>query len=108
MTSAAYRQVIAAPPRATCSFLDKNANKESIPMTDQSSIYDKIGDEFARHWTVNHSKGEYGNGRKTKNTVEGVFDLYARNEGYLSALQRATLATLPHRFRVPLHQSRVA
>lgn len=58
--------------------LDKNADKASILMTDESTIYDKIGDEFARHWTVNHSKGEYGRGRATTNTVEGFFSIFKR------------------------------
>lgn len=58
--------------------LRKNADRKSVLMTDESSIYDKIGDEFARHWTVNHSKGEYGKGRKSTNTVEGCFSIFKR------------------------------
>ena len=37
----------------------KNASRDSFLMTDESRVYPKIGDEFAGHGTVNHSKDEY-------------------------------------------------
>ncbi len=37
----------------------KNADKASMLMTDESTIYTKIGKDFALHGTVNHSASEY-------------------------------------------------
>ena len=37
-------------------------------MTDESSIYTKVGKEFAQHGVVNHSAGDYLDGDKTTNT----------------------------------------
>ncbi len=36
-----------------------NVNRASILMTDESTIYPKIGEEFTAHHTVNHSANEY-------------------------------------------------
>lgn len=36
-----------------------NANRASVLMSDEASIYPKIGAEFANHLTVNHSANEY-------------------------------------------------
>ena len=58
----------------------KHASRKSYLMTDESSVYPKIGDEFAGHGTVNHSAGEYvtTGGFKHTNTVESHFALIKR------------------------------
>ncbi len=58
----------------------KHASRKSYLMTDESSVYPKIGEEFAGHGTVNHSTGEYvtTGGFKHTNTVESHFALIKR------------------------------
>ena len=38
----------------------------------------RLGDEFAKHESVNHSAKEYARGTVTTNTVEGYFSLFKR------------------------------
>ncbi|MCL2829620.1 MAG: IS1595 family transposase [Betaproteobacteria bacterium] len=47
-------------------------------MTDESSVYTKVGKEFAQHGVVNHSSGEYAKGDITTNTVESSFAILKR------------------------------
>jgi ISXO2-like transposase domain len=47
-------------------------------MTDESRLYTKVGEEFARHETVNHSGGEYVRGDAHTNTIEGYFSIFKR------------------------------
>ena len=53
-------------------------------MTDEAARYANIGDEFAKHDAVDHSRGEYGyTDRKTNiqiniNTVEGFYSIFKR------------------------------
>jgi hypothetical protein len=53
-------------------------------MTDEASRYQKIGSEFAKHDSVDHSRGEYGyTDRKTgtkvnTNTIEGYYSIFKR------------------------------
>ena len=42
-------------------------------MTDESSVYTKIGREFAQHGAVNHSVGEYADGDTPPTPVESSF-----------------------------------
>ena len=66
-------------------------------MTDESSVYPKIGDEFAGHGTVNHSAGEYvtTGGFKHTNTVESHFALIKRGVfGNFHSISEAH----PHRY----------
>lgn len=52
---------------------------ESHLMTDQAKMYKKIGKDFAKHSTVNHSIGEYVRRKKFHtNTVEGFFSVFKR------------------------------
>ena len=55
-------------------------SRASHLMTDESTIYPKIGEEFAGHETVNHSINEYvrHGGFTHTNTVEGYFSLLKR------------------------------
>jgi transposase-like protein len=55
-----------------------NISDESRLHTDESKLYHYIGQEFAAHETVNHSKKEYARGDITTNTVEGYFAIFKR------------------------------
>lgn len=56
----------------------ENAARESRLQTDESRLYRKVGQEFAAHETLNHSKKEYARGDVTTNTVEGYFSIFKR------------------------------
>src|SRR5271165_1993871 len=61
-----------------------NLDRESHVMTDEAARYAKLGDEFAKHDAVDHSRGEYGyidrkSGAKVNiNTVEGYYSIFKR------------------------------
>jgi transposase-like protein len=61
-----------------------NLSRESHVMTDEAARYAKLGDEFADHHAVDHSRGEYGyTDRKTgvkvnTNTMEGYYSIFKR------------------------------
>src|SRR6185312_3527134 len=57
------------------------ADRKSYLMTDEATVYDKLGREFAGHGTVNHSAEEYvrTGGFHHTNTVEGFFALLKRS-----------------------------
>ena len=61
-----------------------NLDRESHVMTDEAATYGKLGDEFAKHDAVDHSRGEYGytnrnTGTKINtNTVEGFYSIFKR------------------------------
>jgi len=52
--------------------------KKARLMTDDTSVYNKVGKEFASHEKVNHSAGEYARGDVTTNTVESSFAVFKR------------------------------
>jgi transposase-like protein len=62
----------------------ENLARESHVMTDEAARYAKLGNEFAKHDAVDHSRGEYGyTDRKTgvkinTNTVEGYYSIFKR------------------------------
>jgi transposase-like protein len=58
--------------------LVKHADARSILMTDEARVYKKVGKDYAEHHSVNHSKGEYGAGEATTNTIEGFFSIFKR------------------------------
>lgn len=58
--------------------IKENAKRDSVLMTDESPIYDRIGSEMKRHFTVNHGKKEYSRGFVSTNTVEGYFSIFKR------------------------------
>jgi transposase-like protein len=64
--------VTAKTPRL---IITKHASRKSYLMTDEALVYPKIGDEFAGHGTVNHSKDEYvrTGGFHHTNTIESHF-----------------------------------
>jgi transposase-like protein len=61
-----------------------NLDRETHVMTDEANRYSKIGDEFAKHDMVDHSRGEYGytdreTGAKINtNTIEGYYSIFKR------------------------------
>jgi hypothetical protein len=75
--------------------MKKHADSLSVPMTDDSPIYPLIGDDFARHYRVNHSKGEYSRlaGYAYTNTVESHFALLKR--GIIGTFHTISEAHLP-------------
>jgi transposase-like protein len=59
----------------------RNADRKSWLMTDEAPVYEKIGEEFKGHGTVNHSKDEYSRlgGFYTTNSAESFFALLKRS-----------------------------
>jgi transposase-like protein len=55
-----------------------NADRKSVLMTDDHSVYPSVGAHFADHQTVNHSQYEYARGPVSTNTIEGVFSIFKR------------------------------
>jgi transposase-like protein len=61
-----------------------NVAKETHVMTDESNTYTKLGDHFAKHDAVDHSREEWGyTDRKTgtkinTNTIEGFYSIFKR------------------------------
>jgi hypothetical protein len=61
-----------------------NLDRETHLMTDEAAHYTRVGAEFERHDTVQHTRGEYGyTDRKTgakvnTNTVEGYYSIFKR------------------------------
>ena len=56
----------------------ENVNPLSHLMTDELTGYEKVGERFASHQTVVHSKYEYVRGDVYVNTAEGYFSLLKR------------------------------
>jgi transposase-like protein len=55
-----------------------NLSREARLMTDEHTMYRRIGREFAAHGAVRHFDGEYVRGDITTNTVEGAFSIFKR------------------------------
>ena len=55
-----------------------NLSREARLMTDEHTMYKKIGREFAEHSSVMHYNREYVRGDVTTNTVEGSFAIFKR------------------------------
>ena len=57
-----------------------NASRESWLMTDESSAYKTVGQEFKGHSAVNHGAGEYArlNGLIHSNSAENFFSIFKR------------------------------
>ena len=55
-----------------------NLSREARLMTDEATMYRKIGREFAEHSAVHHYNKEYVRGDITTNTVEGAFSIFKR------------------------------
>ncbi|MER9440845.1 IS1595 family transposase [Mesorhizobium sp. M0340] len=55
-----------------------NIAKETALMTDEAGLYRRVGQEFASHDFVTHSKDEYVRGTVHTNTVEGFYSIFKR------------------------------
>jgi transposase-like protein len=61
-----------------------NLSRETHVMTDEAKRYAQLGDEFAKHDAIDHSREEYGyTDRKTgvkvnTNTIEGYYSIFKR------------------------------
>jgi hypothetical protein len=56
----------------------ENLSREARLMTDEHTMYRRIGREFAEHGAVKHYEREYVRGDITTNTVEGAFSIFKR------------------------------
>jgi transposase-like protein len=93
---AARSFVVSSVNKKTVSkILFTNADRKSVLMTDEHTVYPSVGAHFADHWTVNHSKYEYVRGQATTNTVEGYFSIFKR--GMKGVYQHCSEAHL-HRY----------
>ena len=55
-----------------------NIDRETRLHTDESRLYVRVGDEFAAHETVTHSRKEYVRGDVHTNSAEGYFSIFKR------------------------------
>lgn len=55
-----------------------NIAKESALMTDEATLYRRLGREFTSHEYVKHSADEYVRGTVHTNTVEGYYSIFKR------------------------------
>jgi hypothetical protein len=60
------------------SIVMENLSREARLMTDEHTMYKKIGREFAEHSAVHHYNKEYVRGDVTTNTIEGAFSIFKR------------------------------
>jgi transposase-like protein len=58
--------------------LRANLSREAKLMTDEHASYKEVGQDFASHDTVNHSRDEYVRGDIYTNTVEGYYSIFKR------------------------------
>ena len=59
--------------------LEKHVDKTSILMTDDTHVYNLVGEEFAAHEKVNHTRSEYVREKVWHtNTIEGAFSHFDR------------------------------
>jgi transposase-like protein len=72
----------------------KHVSRQSRLMTDESTVYPSVGDEFAGHESVNHSAGEYVRGDAHTNSAESNFAL----------LKRGVYGTFHHISEAHLHR----
>ena len=54
----------------------QNIARETRLHTDETTLYVKVGAEFATHETVNHSRKEYARGDVTTKSVKGHFSIF--------------------------------
>ena len=94
--------------------IEANIARESHVMTDEASQYIKLGNKFADHKAVDHSRGEYGwtdhrTGEKVNtNSVEGFYSVFKR--GMIGIYQHCSEKHL-HRYTAEFdfrHSNRIA
>lgn len=67
-----------ADSNSVAAIVNENIAKESRLHTDESRLYTRVGENFASHETVVHSRKEYARGDVTTNSVEGYFSIFKR------------------------------
>jgi transposase-like protein len=67
-----------ASPQAVRDVMVKHVSRKSTLHTDESGIYKALGQEFAAHKTINHSRGDYVKGNVHTNTVENLWSVFKR------------------------------
>lgn len=55
-----------------------NVPRDTVLFTDESRLYTKTGQEYAKHETVKHSAGEYARGNVHTNNIEGYFGVFKK------------------------------
>jgi transposase-like protein len=70
--------VAVADAENVAKIVNENILRETRLHTDESKLYVKVGANFAKHETVNHSGKEYARGDVTTNSVEGYFSIFKR------------------------------
>jgi transposase-like protein len=70
--------VAVADAENVAAIVNENILRETRLHTDESRLYTKVGANFAKHETVNHSAKEYARGDVTTNSVEGYFSIFKR------------------------------
>ena len=86
--------------------INDNVNKASTLMTDEALVYEKIGEAYVAHGTVNHSANEYARAAVVPHQQrrELFLDPEARHQRRLSPRQRAAFAPILRRVRFSLQQ----
>ena len=84
----------------------KNMAREAKMMTDESSIYTKIGAEFGAHLTVNHRENEYVRYTNVRTLPKGEeFKIHTNTiEGYFSIFKRGMKGVYQHCGEKHLHR----
>lgn len=72
---------------------------KTILMTDQSAIYDRVGQRFANHLTVNHAEEEY-----VRIEPDGTIVTTNTAEGFFANLKRQIIGTHHHTSKRHLHR----
>ncbi len=77
MNAAALREASLSTAEITA-IVRANVHRETAVNTDEGKWYNELGEHFASHDTVNHSKDEYVRGDITTNTVQGYYSIFKR------------------------------
>lgn len=80
----------------------ENLSNESVAITDESRIYDKLGGHAAAHLTVNHAHGEYVSQTRDASTLEPIHTNTV--EGYFSIFKRGMRGVYQHCSEKHLHR----
>jgi transposase-like protein len=70
--------IAVADAATVADIVKKNIDRETRLHTDESRLYTKVGADFAKHETVNHSAKEYARGDVNTNSVEGYYSIFKR------------------------------
>lgn len=70
--------VASATKENVATLVKENVDRESILYTDESRLYGGMGEHFADHQAVRHSRHEYVRGDVHSNTIESYFSIFKR------------------------------